>query len=215
MVTLFSYRIRWDDGAAPNPFGGLCTLVICKPGIRLAAKEGDWIAGTGAVTSGLPDPDHRLVYAMKVTRKMTMAEYDTFASRNLTIKVPSTGSKDRHRKVGDSVYDFSTNPPGQRKGVHGEENRATDLAGENALLSDHFYYWGRNAIPLPRELWPIIKRGRGERSRTNEPYVDRFVAWIEMLGPSPGSVLGDPIIWPPTPASCAMCARGRGEEEQE
>lgn len=38
--TLFSYCIPYDDGAAPNPFWGLCTLAICKPRIRRAAKEG-------------------------------------------------------------------------------------------------------------------------------------------------------------------------------
>lgn len=47
MTSLFSYTVRYDDGAAPNPFNGLCTLAICKPGIRLHAKEGDWIAGIG------------------------------------------------------------------------------------------------------------------------------------------------------------------------
>ena len=42
---LFSYTIPIDDGAAPNPFHGMCTLAICKPGIRRVAKKGDWIAG--------------------------------------------------------------------------------------------------------------------------------------------------------------------------
>ncbi|MBU2547361.1 MAG: hypothetical protein KKB20_03030 [Proteobacteria bacterium] len=30
-------------GAAPNPFRGVCILVIRKPGIRRAAEVGDWI----------------------------------------------------------------------------------------------------------------------------------------------------------------------------
>lgn len=41
MPSLFSYCIPVDDGAAPNPYWGICTLVICKPRIRLAADIGD------------------------------------------------------------------------------------------------------------------------------------------------------------------------------
>jgi hypothetical protein len=48
-TTLFTYCIPYDDGAAPNPFWGLCTLAICKPSIRRVAKEGDWVVGTGSV----------------------------------------------------------------------------------------------------------------------------------------------------------------------
>ena len=41
MPRLFTYVLAHDNGAAPNPFGGVCTLVICKPQIRRSAKEGD------------------------------------------------------------------------------------------------------------------------------------------------------------------------------
>ncbi len=71
-TTLFSYCIPYDDGAAPNPFWGLCTLAICKPGIRRVAKEGDWVVGTGSVNSPAGDASGKVVYAMRVTQKMTM-----------------------------------------------------------------------------------------------------------------------------------------------
>ena len=44
MTKLYSYCLPYDDGAAPNPFWGTCTLVICKPAIRRTARVGDWIA---------------------------------------------------------------------------------------------------------------------------------------------------------------------------
>jgi len=47
MPTLYTYCIPYDDGAAPNPYWGICTLVICKPVIRRTAEVGDWIVGTG------------------------------------------------------------------------------------------------------------------------------------------------------------------------
>ena len=36
---LFTYTIPIDDGAAPNPFRGMCSLAICKPRIRREAKK--------------------------------------------------------------------------------------------------------------------------------------------------------------------------------
>src|SRR6266567_355065 len=73
--TLFSYCIPYDDGAAPNPFWGLCTLAICKPIIRRVANIGDWIVGTGSVNSPIRDISGKVVYAMRVTQKKTMGEY--------------------------------------------------------------------------------------------------------------------------------------------
>ena len=40
---LYSYVITRDYGFAPNPFGGICTLATCKPGIRNHATVGDWV----------------------------------------------------------------------------------------------------------------------------------------------------------------------------
>jgi Nucleotide modification associated domain 2 len=105
MARLYSYCLPVDDGAAPNPFWGTCTLVICKPAIRRTARVGDWIAGTGAINAYLDrrrmtDLSGKLVYAMKVTRKMTMEEYDRHAQTTLPEKVPARGHRDRRRRLG-------------------------------------------------------------------------------------------------------------------
>lgn len=215
MTTLFSYRVRYDDGAAPNPFGGICTLVICKPVIRRHAEVGDWIAGTGAITSDLADAENRLIYAMRVTRKSTMADYDAFTQRHLRIKVPNRRSRDPRRWVGDSIYDFSTDPPRQRQSVHPEENRETDLSGVYALVSNDFVYFGRAAATLPMDLRPIVKKQQGHKSRANEPYVPRFVEWIRSLGYEARTVVGDPISWPPELGDHSLCAEGRFREAAE
>lgn len=31
MPSLFTHAIPFDDGTAPNPFNGMCTLAVCKP----------------------------------------------------------------------------------------------------------------------------------------------------------------------------------------
>ncbi len=77
-MKLYSYTLRYDDGAAPNPFWGVCSLAIRKPSIRLAAEVDDWIVGLGSAKSPIGDISDHVVYAMKVTSKMTLEEYDQF-----------------------------------------------------------------------------------------------------------------------------------------
>lgn len=69
-MRLFSYCIPHDHGAAPNPFWGVCTLTICKPGIRRVAQVGDWVVGVGSVNVGGKDYSGKLVYVMKVTKRL-------------------------------------------------------------------------------------------------------------------------------------------------
>jgi hypothetical protein len=47
MPLLFTYSLA-DDGAASNPFYGMCSLVLSKPGSRKVTKPDDWIAGLGS-----------------------------------------------------------------------------------------------------------------------------------------------------------------------
>lgn len=83
MPRLFTYTIPIDDGAAPNPFGGMCTLAICKPGIRRVAKKGDWIAGLGSKYAPSGDLSARLVYAMRVEEVLSLREYDRRAAEEM------------------------------------------------------------------------------------------------------------------------------------
>lgn len=66
---LFTYKVIYDAGSAPNPYHGICTLALCKPAIRRVAKVGDLIAGFESGNGG------RLVYCMQVTEVLTWAQY--------------------------------------------------------------------------------------------------------------------------------------------
>ena len=61
-----------------------------------------------------------------------------------------------------------------------------------ALISDHFFYFGKEAPKLARRHLerPIEKRGPGYRNRFSDDFVKRFVAWLERQY-QPG-VHGDP-----------------------
>jgi len=81
-MKLYTYCLRYDDGAAPNPFWETCTLTICKPAIRRIASIGDWVAGTGSKNvKEHGDLSKKLVYAMKITDKMTLKEYDEYCKK--------------------------------------------------------------------------------------------------------------------------------------
>src|SRR5258706_1914853 len=149
-MELYSYCLRWDDGAAPNPYWDICTLTIYKPAIRRAANKDDCVVGLGSVNSRLGDISDCVVYAMKVTDKIGLWGYDNLCEKKYPGKIPDWHSSEFARRVGDCIYDFSKGSrPAMRVGVHDERNRERDLGGINALISDHFSYFGDNPIRLP------------------------------------------------------------------
>lgn len=198
MPRLFSYCIPVDDGAAPNPFWGYCTLAICKPVIRRVAQEGDWIIGTGSRRAPGPDGSRdlsgHLVYAMRVKHKLPMEEYDAWARRHCPRKIPHWTARDHRHRLGDAIYDFRFNPPRLRDSVHDEGNRRRDLSGRYVLISDHFFYFGDNPVPLPRTLLPLARQTLGHRSRANAALLEPFLAWLGARGLKPKKLYGKPQV---------------------
>jgi len=96
-IHIFSYIVSSDSGFAPNPFWNYCTLACCKPVIRRTASVGDWIVGLSPKALG-----NDIVFAMKVTEKMTMADYwKDKRFRNKKVKMKSA---DPIRRRGDNIY---------------------------------------------------------------------------------------------------------------
>lgn len=187
MQKLYSYILRYDDGAAPNPFWNICTLVICKPVIRLKAQQGDWVIGTGSKNSKISeqvtvDLSDSMVYAMKISDVKSLEEYDKYCRQNLQNKIPNLTAEDWRLRMGDCIYDYSrTTVPVQREGVHIELNISNDLSGENALLSDHFYYFGSGARPFPPNLKQLIKRNQGHLIIEKKNIIQQFENWIQQF----------------------------------
>jgi hypothetical protein len=102
-MTLYSYCLRYDDGAAPNPFWGKCTLVIRKPAIRRKAKVGDWVVGLGGVASPIGNISGQVVYAMRVSQQRSKKDYDSFCQHPLHGKIPHWGSNKFEERIGDCV----------------------------------------------------------------------------------------------------------------
>lgn len=193
-MRLFSYCIPVDDGGAPNPFYNVCTLTICKPVIRRVANVGDWIVGVGSRNVNGKDYLGTLVYAMKVTKKMTLQEYEEYCVNHLPNKIPNIKHKDYSRKVGNCIYTYQNNKIEQLPSVHNEDNIPIDVNGKNALLSNHFYYFGDKPIYIPNEYKGIIKQGQGHKSNANDCIKESFVFWLESQNFTLNFLYGKPQI---------------------
>jgi hypothetical protein len=194
-MRLFSYCIPFDDGAAPNPFGGICTLTICKPVIRRVAEIGDWVIATGSKNSPIGDISRKAVYIMEVTNKLSLREYNEYCLKDLQIKIPDLKSTKYEKKVGDCIYYYSKSEKLiQREGVHNEINFEIDTRGKNSLLSENFYYFGDSPIELPEDLLSIVKDGQGHRSVSNDKYIPLFLEWVNNLNLIPNKLYGKPQI---------------------
>lgn len=70
MAKGYSYVVARDFGFAPNPFNGFLTLATCKPKIRKWAQVGDFVIGNAN-----KQLNNKLIYMMKVTKKITFDDY--------------------------------------------------------------------------------------------------------------------------------------------
>ncbi len=199
---LYSYCIPYDDGAAPNPYWEYCTLAICKPAIRRTAQIGDWIVGTGSRRHNIAG---RVVYVMRVSEIVAMKDYDRWTRRNSPNRIPDINHKDFRRRLGDSIYDFSSGRPVQRPSVHDAGNIDTDLGGKNVLISDYYFYFGDKPIKLPLSLRPIIHQQQGHKVRQNTPYLDVFLRWLTRLNRKPNKLLGRPMGRRLSTENCSSC----------
>lgn len=146
--------VEHDTGYAPNPYGGICTLVQCKyskgnrRNIIEMAEEGDWIIGTGGKgkrSAGLG----KIVYLMRVDKKIPLSRY-------------------------------TTEPAYQGR----EDQRPMDnIANRYALISSSYFYFGQNSLPirmLPQSLigHPIEKKGPGYRKDFTEAFISSLISWF-------------------------------------
>lgn len=177
---IYRYVVAYDGGTAPRPYDGLCSLAICKPKIRASAQVGDWILGFRSKQPG------EVLYAMQVTERLTLGEYwedPRFAAR-----------KPGHATPPDNIY-----KPAQTGGllqvpntVHTPENAKRDISGRYALLSDRFWYFGDNSVPLPNELLHLVHTTQGHALHVNRngDDVPKLIEWLRSW---PTGLHGNPI----------------------
>ena len=94
---LYSYVVEHDNGHAPNPYFGVCTLCRCKfrehrgkpKNVVELAGVGDWIVGTGGANLKRSTGHGTFVYAMRVDEKLTRKQY--YLDQRFARKKPAGG----------------------------------------------------------------------------------------------------------------------------
>jgi hypothetical protein len=154
MPKLFSYVVDHDYGFAPNPFGGFCTLAKCKYGSKKRniiemADEGDWIAGTGGADLNESAGHGKLIYAMQVDERISLAEY---CRGNIGYRI-------------DAEHDIA------EKGRSALISHRFFYFGRNAIEISE--------IPRKHLDHPFEKSGPGYRSDFSEEFVEEFAKWLK------------------------------------
>ena len=125
-MKLYSYIVVSDNGYAPNPTGGVCTLAYCKPEVRWFADPGDYVVGlAGAEYRKRTAADRPIIYAMRVTDVCSFEEFKL---------------DERHR--GHLCSDLNA--------------RTEEAKSNRVLISNDFVYWGGDGPSLPQGLTDLI-----------------------------------------------------------
>lgn len=206
MSKVIGYKMTSDTGFAPNPFHGCLTLATCKPAIRRTRREGDWLAGFASQTlvanarrGGVNLPYMGLVYLMQVTEApISLGKY--YSDGRFQIKKPIVDSNCSKLRCGDNIYQY-INRRGYRQHInlfHDDSCHARDIGGVFALVSNKFWYFGRNAF-IPGEGWQEFLGTPLSEARTfhcPEVLLDRILDHFGEIKIGTG-VHGEPSIWPP------------------
>lgn len=196
MPSVFIYVVARDFGFAPNPFHGFCTLATCKPAIRGVAQVGDWVIGVGGARLGATG---HLVYAMRVTEKVTFNEY--WHDPRFQDKKPVRNGS-RTMMIGDNIYrraaggnweqidSHHSNPDG----TPNTHNLSRDTARDAVLVSSDFYYLGRAALPIPTQiLLNLGFKNRIGHYRYSEVECLALLTWLTTsCGSNHNQVIADP-----------------------
>ena len=175
-MKLHSYIVETDSGFAPNPFWGFCTLATCMTVIRRCAKNRDWVVGAGS-KNGVGQG--KLVYAMCVDEILPLEKYAT--DPRFEEKKPHIGLFQTW--CGDNIYfKDESGAWNQRHSYHTAKDMEHDLSGKNVLISETFYYFGGNAMDIPKDFQALVPMGqwvKGHRNKHNPELVGAFILWLQ------------------------------------
>jgi hypothetical protein len=148
-----AYVMRFDSGLAPNPFYGVCTLGLCTPNhSRADIWPGDWIIGlpSAQIRREMGSQGWRMFYAMQVDERMGLDAY--YRDPRFQSKIPKRGGSLIEQR-GDNFHRWD----GQRL-IHTNESTehegfTSDISGDRVFIANRFWYFGKDAVVLPDDLW--------------------------------------------------------------
>lgn len=156
MKKLFSYIVDHDYGYAPNPYNGFCTLVHCKfKSISNKRRNIVELANVGDWILGSGGKNSASAGNNKIIYLMRV----------------------------DEKLDFDSYLKDSR--FHDREDCIDNGDGNQfALISEHYFYFGKNAIdknklPLSIPLDKLFKTNQGFRSDFPIAKIDILIKWFE------------------------------------
>lgn len=202
-MKIYSYRIDHDYGLAPNPFGGYCTVAVCKPNIRRSGNlhKNDWLIGTGSKSlersSGF-NCVSKLIYAMEVSEIMDLNTY--WHDPRFQYKKPQMNGT-LSTIFGDNIYHQDENgnwiqidcAHRNLTGLYNADHFRKDTGGHNVLISENFYYFGDNAPEIPNDIITVCHTTQGQKLVWPDELADSFFSWLQKKFPK--GISGLPISW--------------------
>lgn len=153
-TTLFSYVVDHDRGLAPNPENGFCTLVHCKYQGNSKKRNIVELAKVGDWVLGTGGSSTESAGPGNIIYLMRVDETPTFKEFRADFRF-----------------------------VDRRDRKSPDEPARKALVSKHFYYFGRNAISkmeLPKTLQKdLIKIGPGFRSKYPPEKLGKLLEWFK------------------------------------
>ena len=178
---IFRYVVRYDQGVAPRPFDGYCSLAICKPRIRANAAAGDWVIGFRTCSPG------DVIYVMQVEEVLSFTQYWTDVRfRKRRPHARSSTPDNIYRPITGGAVEQVPNH------VHNVTDVSTDVGGRYVLVSQRFWYFGDASPMIPNELVHLIHTGRGHAAgKGRRPDdIEQLVQWLRSW---PTGLLGEPV----------------------
>ena len=188
-MKLLKYVMTSDAGLAPNPYFGICSLALCTPNhMNARVCVGDWIVGHSCRATG-----NKLIYAMRVTKILTMPEYFS----GYPVKRPNPDG-DAVERCGDNFYDNSSGKWHRLPSAcHNEVGLFIQDQGRPVFLSEgeeNYWYFGGIDEPetrgFPNYFPELIKDRQGISYVHDKDVIDSFVRWLKEYGRS--GLIGSP-----------------------
>src|SRR5687768_14434591 len=131
----------------------------------------------------------RLVYAMRVDEVLPLDVY----WKLYPSKRPSQRSETSKR--GDNIWHRSRRSwKVVPNAFHNREHRTRDLSGANALVAKEFYYFGRDAIPLPARFQSLLASTQGHKNTSDVRLIEAFWRWLSRSASARGRI-GEPLLF--------------------
>lgn len=178
---LYIYVVARDFGFAPNPYHGYCTLATCVPRIRASAQIGDWVMGVGG---NRLEATGKVIYLMNVSETCTFNEY--WADERFVRKRPVRNGS-LLMMVGDNIYhrmpskkwnqldSHHSNPDGSKN----SDNLKRDTSADKVLISERFYYFGKNAKKINLERIGYKNHRGHSKKKLDDKKISDFIKKFE------------------------------------